>query len=42
VGERVFFAGEATAGAEDDFAGAMTAGGAFLAGQAAVRAAARL
>jgi monoamine oxidase len=42
VGERIFFAGEATGGAEDDFAGAMTAGGAFLAGQAAARLAARV
>jgi monoamine oxidase len=35
IAERIFFAGEATAGA--DFGAAMTAGGAFLAGQAATR-----
>jgi monoamine oxidase len=35
VANRIFFAGEATGG--DDFGGAMTAGGAFLAGQAAAR-----
>jgi monoamine oxidase len=33
VANRIFFAGEATGG--EDFGGAMTAGGAFLAGQAA-------
>ena len=38
VAERLFFAGEATGG--EGFGGAMTAGGAFLAGQAAARAAA--
>jgi monoamine oxidase len=36
VGERIFFAGEATGGA--NFGGAMTAGGAYLSGQAAARA----
>ena len=35
VGGRVFFAGEATGG--DNFGGAMTAGGAFLAGEQAAR-----
>lgn len=40
VGERIWFAGEATGGIAPDFGGAMTAGGAFLAGQAAARAAA--
>jgi monoamine oxidase len=35
VANRIFFAGEATGG--EDFGGAMTAGGAFLAGQAAAR-----
>ena len=35
IAERIFFAGEATGG--DDFGGAMTAGGAFLAGRAAAR-----
>ncbi|MDB5649782.1 MAG: hypothetical protein JWL62_1302 [Hyphomicrobiales bacterium] len=40
VGDRIFFAGEATGG--DGFGGAMTAGGAFLAGQEAARKAARL
>jgi len=38
MAERIFFAGEATAG--EDFGAAMTAGGAFLAGQAAARRAA--
>ena len=38
VAERIWFAGEATAGRDDDFGPAMTAGGAYLAGQAAVRA----
>lgn len=38
VGNRIFFAGEATGG--ENFGGAMTAGGAFLAGQAAARRAA--
>lgn len=42
LGERVFFAGEATGGEGGDFGGAMTAGGAFLAGRAAARAAAAL
>jgi monoamine oxidase len=38
VAERLYFAGEATGGApDDDFGPAMTAGGAFLAGQAAAR-----
>ncbi len=36
VGERLFFAGEATGG--ENFGGAMTVGGAFLAGEAAARA----
>ena len=36
VGGRIFFAGEATGG--ENFGGAMTAGGAYLAGQAAARA----
>lgn len=40
VGGRLFFAGEATGGEGGDFGGAMTAGGAFLAGRAAARAAA--
>lgn len=40
VGGRIFFAGEATGG--DGFGGAMTAGGAYLAGETAARAAARL
>jgi monoamine oxidase len=40
VKDRIFFAGEATGG--EDFGGAMTAGGAFLAGQAAARRAAGL
>jgi monoamine oxidase len=40
VANRIFFAGEATGG--EDFGGAMTAGGAFLAGQAAARHAAAL
>lgn len=40
VGERLWFAGEATAQADGDFGPAMTAGGAFLAGRAAARAAA--
>lgn len=35
VGERIFFAGEATGG--ENFGGAMTAGGAYLAGAAAAR-----
>ena len=35
IANRIFFAGEATGG--EDFGGAMTAGGAFLAGQAAAR-----
>lgn len=38
IAERIFFAGEATAG--EDFGAAMTVGGAFLAGQAAARRAA--
>jgi len=38
VGERIWFAGEATAVGDGDFGAAMTAGGAFLAGEAAVRA----
>ncbi len=41
VAERLFFAGEATP-IEEDFGGAMTAGGASLAGVAAARAAAKL
>jgi monoamine oxidase len=40
VANRIFFAGEATGG--EDFGGAMTAGGAFLSGQAAARGAAGL
>jgi monoamine oxidase len=40
IANRIFFAGEATGG--EDFGGAMTAGGAFLAGQAAARRAAGL
>jgi monoamine oxidase len=40
VAERLFFAGEATGG--EDFGGAMTAGGAWLAGRAAAQATARL
>ena len=40
VGERVWFAGEATAQADGDFGPVMTAGGAYLAGRAAARAAA--
>jgi monoamine oxidase len=40
IAERIFFAGEATGG--EDFGGAMTAGGAFLAGEAAARRAAGL
>jgi len=40
VGERIWFAGEATGGQGGDFGGAMTAGGAFLAGREAARAAA--
>jgi monoamine oxidase len=40
IAERIFFAGEATGG--DDYGGAMTAGGAFLAGQAAALRAAGL
>jgi monoamine oxidase len=40
VANRIFFAGEATGG--EDFGGAMTAGGAFLAGQAAALRAAGL
>jgi monoamine oxidase len=39
VGGRVFFAGEATGGEGGDFGGAMTAGGAYLAGREAARAA---
>lgn len=39
VGGRLFFAGEATGGEGGDFGGAMTAGGAFLAGRDAARAA---
>ena len=40
VADRIYFAGEATAaGADGSFGAAMTAGGAFLAGQAAARAA---
>lgn len=44
VGDRIWFAGEATAGwePEENFGGAMTAGGAWLAGAAAARAAASL
>jgi monoamine oxidase len=42
VAERIFFAGEATGGGGDEFGGAMTAGGAYLAGQDAARKAARL
>lgn len=40
VGDRIWFAGEATAGwgAGEDFGGAMTAGGAWIAGAAAARA----
>ena len=38
VGERIWFAGEATAAGDGEFGAAMTAGGAFLAGEAAVRA----
>ena len=41
VGDRIFFAGEATP-ADEDFGGAMTAGGAALAGREAVREAAKL
>ncbi len=43
VGERIWFAGEATAGSGpgENFGAAMTAGGAYLAGQAAAREAAR-
>jgi monoamine oxidase len=40
IADRIFFAGEATGG--EDFGGAMTAGGAFLAGRAAARKAAGL
>jgi monoamine oxidase len=40
IANRIFFAGEATGG--EDFGAAMTAGGAFLAGQAAARQAAGL
>ncbi len=41
VAEKLFFAGEATAAGDDgSFGAAMTAGGAFLAGEAAARAAA--
>jgi monoamine oxidase len=40
IADRIFFAGEATGG--EDFGGAMTAGGAFLSGQAAARRAAGL
>ncbi len=40
VGERLFFAGEATAAGDGGFGAAMTAGGAFQAGQVAARAAA--
>lgn len=42
VGGRIFFAGEATGGEGGDFGGAMTAGGAYLAGRDAARAAAAL
>lgn len=44
VGERIWFAGEATAGWEpgQDFGGAMTVGGAWIAGTAAARAVAAL
>lgn len=44
VGERIWFAGEATAGSQpgEDFGGAMTAGGAWLAGAAAAKAVAGL
>ncbi len=38
VGDRIWFAGEATAAGDGDFGAAMTAGGAFLAGEAAARA----
>ncbi len=38
VGGRIWFAGEATAVGDGEFGAAMTAGGAFLAGEAAVRA----
>lgn len=38
VGERIWFAGEATAAGDGDFGAAMTAGGAYLAGEAAARA----
>ena len=38
VGDRIWFAGEATAVGDGEFGAAMTAGGAFLAGEAAVRA----
>ena len=38
VGERIWFAGEATAVGDGEFGAAMTAGGAFLAGEAAARA----
>ena len=37
-GERIWFAGEATAVGDGEFGAAMTAGGAFLAGEAAARA----
>ena len=37
VGARIWFAGEATAVGDGEFGAAMTAGGAFLAGEAAVR-----
>jgi monoamine oxidase len=39
VGARLWFAGEATGGTAPDFGGAMTAGGAFLAGKTAAQAA---
>jgi monoamine oxidase len=42
VGDRLIFAGEATGGEGGDFGGAMTAGGAYLAGRNAARAAAAL
>ncbi len=38
VAERIWFAGEATAAGDGDFGAAMTAGGAYLAGEAAARA----
>ncbi len=38
VADRIWFAGEATAAGDGDFGAAMTAGGAYLAGEAAARA----